>query len=438
MNNLANLIFPILILVVIVILLIKRMRGRNIPSPNSNKYSWWEILWPFNSAPVNMYKHLSPENKGAFWNVATNALLVTVTCWLGFTVQYLINDSERTDLEKVAHHQIVDRFLPPYEEMLDSCSRFFKVFYKVSAEESSKDAISNDKADSILNSFLSDEKNWENVDYVARKVLEVSGWIAPYVDANERTELQRNAINLNLFCMLTEMLNDTVVLDSVSFVEKCSDVFLEKTIGQEVLIMTSSEQSELYGLFYSLYKATGVKAVYDGAKKLLCVELVFKPALNVHQVIYRSIFPAEKPFWHNWLKMLTFLIVCIVVGYMLFRIIVMRCFDKDSLTPNPRMSQTDLDKLKKDLAFYKKEKSHLDTDLDDREKKLEERQRELNREKAKSEALVKEKEKLIAVVESSEKEMESLKFKVQELESANKSLSEEILHLKENEKESES
>lgn len=51
----------------------------------------------------------------------------------------------------------------------------------------------------------------------------------------------------------------------------------------------------------------------------------------------------NKPMWVS----VALLFVCVFIGYMLFRIILMKFFDKKSLCPNPQKSQSDLDKLQK-------------------------------------------------------------------------------------------
>lgn len=43
---------------------------------SNNSYTWGEILWPFNSAPKQIYACLSPENKGAFFGVLLPVLLL--------------------------------------------------------------------------------------------------------------------------------------------------------------------------------------------------------------------------------------------------------------------------------------------------------------------------------------------------------------------------
>ncbi len=63
-----------------------------------------------------------------------------------------------------------------------------------------------------------------------------------------------------------------------------------------------------------------------------------------------------------WISVII-LLVCVFIGYMLFRIILMRFFDKKSLEPNPKMSQSDLDKLNKELTIYKKENVQYDINL---------------------------------------------------------------------------
>ena len=63
---------------------------------------------------------------------------------------------------------------------------------------------------------------------------------------------------------------------------------------------------------------------------------------------------------------------------MLFRIIIMRFFDKKSLEPNPRMSQSDLDKLNKELSLCRKENSQYEINMSTYAAQIKQLQNELD------------------------------------------------------------
>lgn len=86
-------------------------------------------------------------------------------------------------------------------------------------------------------------------------------------------------------------------------------------------------------------KVTYKIAMTSALSKLLAIPM-WENAMNVME----EITPTDKPNDPIWFSLVV-LVVSIFIGYMIFRIIVMRLFDRKSLKPNPSMSQTDLDKL---------------------------------------------------------------------------------------------
>ena len=344
----------------------------------------------------DIYKHLSPENKGAFWSVTTNALLVIVTCWLGFSVQHIINDSEQAESEKVARHQIVDRFMPLYEELFDSCSNVvFKTCYK---------ALDTPKTHgtALLVSFMSDEKNWANIEYTARKIMEISTQIAPYADKDTHDFLLRNNGLMLIGCHLFEALNDTVVLDSINFVEKYSDKYLDKVISNTVHL--NEDLSTTYGKCYNLYKLVIENRNQINSDKdmmNLLNHFCMIPMYDNMKHIIKEISPQEasKPLL-RWANMLRYLIAALIIGVILFGGIITKFLDRNSMKPNPRMSQTDLEKINKELTSHRLLEQNFNNSTE--------------------------------AIKNYQQEIKSLESKIQELETANKSLNEQIQHSEEN------
>ena len=370
----------------VVIIVVKKLFAHYGFSSNIGKtYSWSETLSPFNPAPKNIYKHLSPENKGAFWSIISSVIIGVLSCWLGFSVQFFVYNSTRTESSKLAHYQVVDKFRPIYLEMFDSCSyRVFEEYYKtIGSAQKSKDKLNADEYMRIINGeispqeintaeakmlyFLSNKDNWEDINHTAKKCIEISGSIAPYLDSENSEKLLFNNSLMLVGSQLFETLNSTTRLDSLSFVNKCIDEYIRVCVRGGV-----SPNTNLRGLYetgYSLYKNYSTiehNSSNSIEKKLLIMQqlLTFSliPMMDNVIIITNEFSPkstTNKPMWIS----VIILLVCVFIGYMLFRIILMRFFDKKSLEPNPKMSQSDLDKLNKELTIYKKENVQYDINL---------------------------------------------------------------------------
>lgn len=386
MNNLANLIFPILILVVIVILLIKRMKGRNIYKTNFIK------RW-------NIYKYLSPENRVSFWSFTSNVILIIITFWLGLSMQHLVNNSVQAESAKLARYQIVDRFYPMYQELFDSCSNvMFKECWRAVGAPDDNDGIA------VLDSFISNEKNWEVIDYTARKMLEISHRMVPYVDENVRDTLKRNNSLLFAGCQIIEMLNDTIILDFDSFKRKLTDGYLEASVSG--IVLPQRNLSDLTCNSFELYKLVmeSRSQAYDSNMKKLIIRFYMLPILGNLDFINKELSP--KPEGDPGQKSIRLLCISLLIGGALYLIILIVFFDRNSLEPNPRMSQSDLERIRQELTSHRQ--------LED----------SFNRQ--------------TEAIRNYQQEIKSLRVQIQGLESANQSLSEEIQHLKEIEKECES
>ena len=369
-----------------VIIVVKKLFAHYGFSSNIGKtYSWSEILSPFNPAPKNKYKHLSPENKGAFWSIISSVIIGVFSCWLGISVQFFVYNSTRTESSKLAHYQVVDKFRPIYKEMFDSCSyRFFEEYYKaIGSAQKSKDKLNADEYMRIINGeispqeintveakmlyFLSNKDNWEDINHTAKKCIEISGSIAPYLDSENSEKLLHNNSIMLVGSQLFETLNSTTILDSLSFVNKCIDDYIRVCVRSGV-----SPNKNLRGIYekgYSLYKnysaiehnnSNSIVKKLPIMLQLLRFSLI--PMMENVKIITSEFSPKStinKPMWIS----VIILLVCVFIGYMLFRIILMIFFDKKSLEPNPKMSQSDLDKLNKELTIYKKENVQYDINL---------------------------------------------------------------------------
>lgn len=366
----------------------------------SNKcaYSWWETLSPFNTAPISIYKHLSPDNKGAVWSIISSVIIGVLSCWLGFSVQFFVYSLTQTESSKLAHYQVVDKFRPMYMEMFDSCSYgVFAEYYKslghgnkglvkLSKEDYVRiirgDDVFKNSAEAQLLLFLSEENNWDDIVHTATKCIEMSSSIAPYLDSHDSEKLLSNNSIMLTGTHIFEALKDTVVLDSVYFVKKYSDEFVHKCIRG--LASPNVNMYEIYSKAYSLYRSTVTLRNSSQDKfverlpimsQLLTMSIM--PMMENVMLITHEFAPKPTSIKPLWISLIV-LAICIFIGYMLFRIIIMRFFDKKSLEPNPRMSQSDLDKLNKELSLCRKENSQYEINMSTYAAQIKQLQNELD------------------------------------------------------------
>lgn len=348
--------------------------------PQSGKsYSWLETLSPFNSAPKQIYKHLSPENKGSFWSITSSVFIGVLSCWLGFSLQFFVYNSAKTESSKLAHYQVVDKFRPMYMALYDSCSidvyeniygimassrdeRKMKLLPKKFYDKSNiKIDLSNEEAPVLkVFNYISDKSNWSSIDHMTKRCMQISSSIAPYLDSKRSQKLLSNNSLMLIGLQMREAVSSPIVIDSISFENKYAKEFIRCSIIGECSIQ--SNIFDLYGTAYSWYLvAKGFKETTVGVTQTY-LQLTFLPLIENIQIITEEFSPKEvanKPLWIS----LYILIACLFIGYMMFRIIIMRIFDRNSMTPNPKMSQTDLDNLNRELKMSKKEKEQYEINL---------------------------------------------------------------------------
>ena len=250
-----------------------------------------------------------------------------------------------------------------YSEYVDSCSAILSLLnYSMVEVEDNK----NDKALNILNSYISNKENHSMIAKTAEMSVEFSSKIIPYVT---RTELADSIRNNNYYLFLGyKCLSDSTIeiADSSTFVKnltmECSSLYNKIGYNRNVKKIASK--------FYSLVKfnqSLGIKGK-DAMEAEIISQLILIPMIKNKQFIENEIFFSDGNTTKNSIlndvrvTALLLLLLCVFVGYMLFRIVLMRVLDKKSLTPNPLLSQSDLDKLKKEIKDLKLELSLKEKD----------------------------------------------------------------------------
>lgn len=365
----ANIIIIIVICIFILYFFIRRFRRFS----SLSSYSWVEILNPFNSAPLQIYKHLSPENKGAFWSVSASVIIGVISCWLGFSVQYFVYNSTQTESDKLAHYEVVDKFRPKYFEILDSCTTTviekmtlslaypssdyeklttedYKYYYKHKEFPNGK----RNSPEAQLGEYILNSRNWGNILYTANKIIDASSEIAPYLDSKNSSKLLNNNAIIVASTQIFQLVNDTVKHDSIAIVNKCVKQQVKAAIQQKVSYQ--SNWIKICTLQYSLYHQLIESNPFDKELGLSMAlnQGVLQPMIENIIIIHSCFSPSanNRPLW---LVSLIILVLSMCIGYVIMRIIVMKFFDKKSMKPNPQMSQSDYEKIVRKLNNTEKE-----------------------------------------------------------------------------------
>ena len=68
--------------------------------------------------PNKVYQSLSPNQKMNYWTTLSNMLLVLITFWLGFTIQYIVADKNASIAAKNQRAEYAEKMMPVYEDLI--------------------------------------------------------------------------------------------------------------------------------------------------------------------------------------------------------------------------------------------------------------------------------------------------------------------------------
>lgn len=361
----------IIIIIVLTVIIWKIIHGRKCVKTKGNIYSWRETLWPFDKTPFRLYKHLSPENKGAFWSLVSNIFICIITFWLGITLQCYINDKGQQYNERLTRYQIIDKFYPDYQQCVDSCSSVYSIL-QYANDERERNGI--EKAYSILSEYLDNDSNYIEIDCAVEAAIEYYSKVLPYISKRDIADsIRKNNYKLFLGRRLLSNINPKICDSTTVFVDKTISLFSKSDSIKEVnrLIQecyaleskighsdsTTYICQKLYSLSKTMFLSRMFRTKEEGYKEAI-IQFILYPMIANRKVIENEFLIQEPEItwefsWENIRLILKdirsialfILLGCIFVGYILFRILMMRIFDRNSLKPNPILSQNDYDKL---------------------------------------------------------------------------------------------
>ncbi len=359
-------IFAIVIIVIIALFIIQRFR-RNIPVAQRARYTWMEILNPFNTAPLSVYHKLSPENKGNVWSIIGSLFVAIITGWLGFSVQYMMINQTISDKDRIAHYEVVDKIYPIYESFLDSCNTnsVMDTLFYYTAKYGWDD---NDASAPIgLQNYLENPSNWNAIIGTAEKSLKLTGKAKRYFSNKNATEIESNNRFIIIGVQIYKYSTSNVLLDSISFIDNMTKTLTNVNNSKYTGFYLNTK--ELSGLTYSYTKAlrnysnlisntanltqnpildslmqdAGLNDAFQSIKidmdnkidnidKAYCtqvqhylISLIIQPLISNLNIINSELSASDAPNYIS--RCLIALVICIYVGYICFRIILMKFFN---------------------------------------------------------------------------------------------------------------
>lgn len=364
--------------------------------PDIQNTSFIAYINPFDTTIRKIYRSLSPENKGAFWSVVSNTSVAILTFWVGLTVQYLILDLTKSEESKLSHFQVVDKLKPMYDNMLDSCTQhvFNRLYDCLPSNNGDKSLditkdITQDDIIQMFNSgdfsrlgdqghltqFYLDEKEWDNIVYAGKKCFETSGSIAPYLEIQKGNKLLTNNSYIFVGNYIYEALKDSIQRDSVSFVNDCFNKMASGSITGKI----STADKSLCSLCYMYYKnlqsyktdrREGLNNInFKFSMCLFLSNLYINPLLK-NTIIMREEF-SSKDRDNIFLISAGILFICLLVGYLIFRIVIIRFFNRQNLPSEISELKSKNEQLNKEINDKKKDLYELNLQLKEKIKDLE-------------------------------------------------------------------
>lgn len=241
-----------------------------------------------------------------------------------------------------------------------------------------------EKTDSILSEYLDNDSNYIEINCAAEAAFEYYSNILPYISKIDIAgDIRINNYKLFLGHKILSNINPikrdstTVLVDKINSLFSKSDSIKEvnrlifECYALQSKIGHSDSTTYLCQNFYSLSKQMFLNRMFridKGKYKEVILEFILLPMIENRNAIEKEFF-TQKPkiTWEfSWKNLqlivkdirtiaLFILLGCIFVGYILFRILMMRIFDRDSLKPNPILSQIDYAKLQCKLYSEERE-----------------------------------------------------------------------------------
>lgn len=313
------------------------------------------------------YRQLSAENRAHFWNIATSCIVAIVTFWVGLSIQYIVYNKGAEESKKFAHYQIVDKFYPMYLDLYDS----------------NKEIMSK-----LLSAYYSDNQNEKFLNIIrtevgliqktARESVDATRKIMPYLD-NEACQVTKN--------------NNAVILVGLKLFELAGLKDMAHIRDSLISYMTSGEYRLLAGdnekikdivskteEFISLFKNVLISdsknsfALWE-VQDSFYINFLLKPIINNYILIHKELYVNGTSFWNIITYCVSCLIICLIIGYLIFVFLVKKAFAPKDL--RNQLSPDEVRKQTNKLRAKEEECSLLKASLFAKDQQIEKQEKDL-------------------------------------------------------------
>lgn len=347
-------IIVILLTIVVALFLTVTLLKRRISFKDncSHDYSWLQICCIFDGEPFRIYRKLSRENKSAFWSVVSSTIVTIITFWLGLSVQYMVVGTAKDENAKLAHYQIVDKIQPIYQTLTESCSfALDTIYYYMSNNNIEKYEVIKEKDFANLNpetvkalasefreskqlnmlnmlKFYDNEKNIDSILNIGVRCVELSADYINYLDVKEAKKIREYNYRILLANIGFKKLYNVPNVDSLNFIKETTRLLSSTKCSKYISLNGESlnMSATMYSHFrkYNLLKDKDFKFVL---KVRMLQSFVIIPMINNLSVLQSELQSSEKPMDYRSSSVLI-LLICIIVGYFIFRVVIMKAFPK--------------------------------------------------------------------------------------------------------------
>lgn len=326
---------------------------------------------------IQIYDSLSSENRSSFWNVSCSFILAILTTWLGFTISFLVSDSNAKLQEKALMYQNqihfsndVDAFLKICAEIDQTTGRYIEPLSNLIEEDSftpKDEMLILNSTNGIISYF---ESNPNLIDSLSNHLYLLSQCIEANDTKQIGLDLQSFFVTITLLSPAfngmdnaqikrffeTKHLNDPLSVRNKQY-------YYSKKVIDEILTLRKKIDE--------INNERGTALV----KLMLVKQFILDPIKDIERIVRKHYVPTEEQILeHPFVKSLLLLCIIILLGFSLWYMLIPQFFSSMS---NPYSSDDyrKLERMKNEIeSNYKNmlaESSMYQIKIEHLEEKLE-------------------------------------------------------------------
>ncbi len=300
---------------------------------------------------IQIYDSLSSENRSSFWSVSCSFILAILTAWLGFTISYLVSDSNAKLQEKALMYQNqihfsndVDAFLKICAEIDQTTGRYIEPLSNLIE----KDAFTPKDEMLIQNSTNGIISYFESNPYLIDSLSSHLYLLSQCIEANDTKQ-----IGFDLQSIFV-----TITLLSPAFKDmenaRIKHFFETKHLNDPLSVRNKQYyySEEVIDKILTLRKRIDDINNERGSalvRLMLVKQFILDPIKDIECIVRKHYVPAEEKILERpFVKSLLLLCIIILLGFSLWYILIPRFFSSIS-NPHSSDDYRKLEKAKNDI-----------------------------------------------------------------------------------------